>query len=144
MAWRQPDDKPLSEPRMESLLTHIWFKITALLDSIMMRSHEHPVMWSQITSHSTVCLTAQADPHPSLHYWPFVRRIHRWPATTDKEKSPTWWCHHAMLHYVGCVITVPTICTINPVIWIIVVVCEILHVLPEPTLIKFYVAMWYH
>ena len=24
MAWRRPGDKPLSEPRMESLLTHIW------------------------------------------------------------------------------------------------------------------------
>ena len=24
MAWRRPDDKPLSEPKVVSLMTHIW------------------------------------------------------------------------------------------------------------------------
>ena len=58
------------------------------------------VMPSQITSHSTVCLTLFRLTHrrriESPHYWPFVRGIHRSPADSP-HKGPVMWkafpCH---------------------------------------------------
>ena len=50
--------------------------------SITMTSHER-----QITSHSTVRLTAYADLHQSPRHWTFFRGIHRWPVNSP-HKGP--------------------------------------------------------
>ena len=55
--------------------------------------------------HSTVCLTAYADPHhlkklQRPHQWPFVRGIHRWPVNSPhkgpvtRKKAPICSRHH--------------------------------------------------
>ena len=61
MAWRRPGDKPLSEPMMVSLPTHIC------------ATRPQWVSWPPIL---LVCRNLQKQ---FPHYWPFVRGIHRWP-----------------------------------------------------------------
>ena len=96
MAWRQPGDKPLSEPRMESLLTHIcvtrpqWVNrsrpqqngwhlahnsLNALswikTDVFWFKFHWNLFLWDNKSAPLWVCclLRAKPLPVPMLTYW---------------------------------------------------------------------------
>ena len=81
--WRQPGGKPLSEPMMVSLLTHIcitqpqWIKLGNHYNDVLKST-----MASQITSlmivNSSVYSGADQRKHQSSASLAFVRGIHRW------------------------------------------------------------------
>ena len=71
MAWRRPGDKPLSEPMMVSLPTHICV------------TRPQWVSWPPIL---LVCRDLQKR---FPHYWPFVRGIHRWPVHSPLRGTVT-------------------------------------------------------
>ena len=99
MAWRRPGDKPLSEPMMVRLPTHIcitrphWvltdagLNKMATLQATFRHVHYNDVMMgpiaSQITSltivYSIVYSDADQRKHQSSASLVFVRGIHRWP-----------------------------------------------------------------
>ena len=114
MAWHQPGDKPLPEPMMVSLLTHIcvtrpqwvngWMLFTypyspgLLLWHWYNRAISHhysevivSAMASQIPSISIDCLTAFSGgdhrKHQSSASLAFVRGIHRW-SVDSPHKGP--------------------------------------------------------
>ena len=97
MAWRRPGDKPLSEPMMASLLTHIcvtqWVKFTPMLLVSHNSSSIMSVMASQITGVSivcsTVCSSTDQRKHQSSASLAFVRGIHRWPVDSPHQGAVT-------------------------------------------------------
>ena len=74
MAWRRPGDKPLSEPKMESLLMHIcvtWPKWVKKHSREYTRaSHIWPCRKSPCQAWSLTSL------HKASHHCPYVQRIH--------------------------------------------------------------------
>ena len=60
MAWRRPGDKPLSEPRMESLLTHIcvtrpqWVNVISTLSYSMLKIREKKWQFRQASDFSSL------------------------------------------------------------------------------------------
>ena len=106
-------------------LMHCGICETCLLHDAPLISNRAPFKCITMTSHerhvvsnyrSSDCLfNSLSGPtskkHQSLHYWPFVRGIHRWPVNSshkwpsNAEKVSIWWRHHA---YRLC--SIPTIC----------------------------------
>ena len=90
MAWRRPGDKPLSEPMMVSLPTHIcvpqhqWVKRHPITHLIIVDKDHSDVTWRlwDLKSPSFWLFVPQLVPGnnkwniKALHYWPFVRRNH--------------------------------------------------------------------
>ena len=91
MAWRRRGDKPLSEPMMDKLLTHIcvtrpqwvWRHMYHQTSNI-----SHTLVGNEIVDHSDVVGASPvgAAPHDDVikwkhfpRYWPFVQGIHRPP-----------------------------------------------------------------
>ena len=75
MAWRRPGDKPLSEPMMASLLTHICITRPQWVNMwVVMTSWHGHASWGH-------------------HYWPFIGRIHQFPLDSH-HKGPViqLWC----------------------------------------------------
>ena len=77
MAWCQPDDKPLYETMVVSLLTRIcvnrpqWVKIFNISLKLCTRFalwHDDVIKWKHFP-----------------RYWPFVRGIHRWPVNSQHK-----------------------------------------------------------
>ena len=120
MAWRRPGDKPLSEPMMLSLLTHICVTRPQWVNA----AHKNPIitvavlmihycdvimgaMTSKITSltivYSTIHSGGDQRKHQSSASLAFVRGIHRWPVNSPHKWPVTrkmfsiWWHHHVMI-----------------------------------------------
>ena len=77
MAWRRSGDKPLSEPMMVSLPTHIcvtrpqWVKVSyavILIWAVKSPQYYDVIKWKHFSS-----------------YWPFVRRIHQSPVNSPHK-----------------------------------------------------------
>ena len=68
MAWRRPGDKPLSEPMMVSLLTHICVTRPQWVKLITTHKYDDVIKWKHF-----------------LRYWPFVRVIPRSPVNSPKK-----------------------------------------------------------
>ena len=87
MAWPRPGDKPLSEPMMVSLLTHIcvtrpqWFK------EIIIYNSKRKLRWPR----STVALKGH-------HYISFLIAWNKIGAC--EKKNPMWLCIH---NYLACI-----------------------------------------
>ena len=120
MAWRRPGAKPLSEPMMLSLLTHICVTQPQWVNA----AHKNPIitvavlmihycdvimgaMTSKITSltivYSTIHSGGDQRKHQSSALLAFVRGIHRWPVNSPHKWPVTrkmfsiWWHHHVMI-----------------------------------------------
>ena len=97
MAWYRPGDKPLSEPKIVSLLTHICLTICVLNCSeeskfcVWHRLMKSSTMTSQISSVSIVYSAFRSDAdqrkHQSFASLAFMRGIHRWPVNSP-HKGP--------------------------------------------------------
>ena len=55
--------------------------------------------WSFCCLFGSLCIPTSKK-HQSLHYWSFVRGIHRWPVNSphkgpvSRKKASIWWRHH--------------------------------------------------
>ena len=92
MASRRPGDKPLFEPMMLSLQTHIyvarpqWVKLAVILLWWLKES-----LWYSITTylHSYQTILHQ-NGQCFPHCWPFVRKIHRSPVDSPYKETVLW------------------------------------------------------
>ena len=101
MAWRRRGDKPLSEPMMDKLLTHIcitrpqwvWRHMYHQTSNI-----SHTLVGNEIVDHSDVVGASPvgAAPHDDVikwkhfpRYWPFMQGIHRPPVHSPSQMPVT-------------------------------------------------------
>ena len=111
MPWRWPCDKPLSEPMVVSLLTHIcitrpqWVK-TMVSPCPISRPLSKPTQ-IHYQLNSIEGYLRQVCPKPGCqkmiikapHYWPFVREMYRWlmnfphkgPVLVTVTSQWVWW-----------------------------------------------------
>ena len=100
MNWRRPGEKPLSEPKMDRLPTHIWVTqpqwvnlTSRLIRTVLSCYHYGDVIMStiasQITSltivYSTVYSDADKRKYQSYASLAFVRGIHRRPVNSPHK-----------------------------------------------------------
>ena len=71
MAWRRPGDKPLSEPMVVSLLTHICVTRPQWVNVIRADYAEGPMIHGGVMTRKGF-----------LDYLPVVRGIHKWPVAS--------------------------------------------------------------
>ena len=110
MAWRRPGDKPLSEPVMVSLLTHIcvtrpqWVKIQTFWLSLSLKPHGHAALLALCAGNHLETYGLPSHRACNAELWCFLCC---WPEQTVKqtvelpviwEASPPMWhhCHVAL------------------------------------------------
>ena len=114
MAWRRPDDKPLSEPMMVSLLTHIcvtrpqWVKDIMVFWYLTMNYSrlEKPLQWRHnecngVSYHRRLpCLLnllfMRQRKHQTSTSLDFERGIHQWPVDSTQKRPVTRRCFNLM------------------------------------------------
>ena len=88
MSWRRPGDKPLSEPMMVCLLTHICLTRPQWVNHSIMILVNGQAYTGQIGKWPWHCTTTHDDVIKWKHfprYWPFLRGIHRSPVNSTHK-----------------------------------------------------------
>ena len=116
MAWRRPCDKPLSEPMMVSLLTHICVTRPQWVNDLCTKASKQLnafTRFSKCLSFYSINLVINNFNNGDYQYsslvwlrvtglcagnspWP-VNSPHKWPVT--RENVSIWWRHHLTSHY---------------------------------------------
>ena len=93
----------LSKPLKELSDWCHWKLFCVVLNAITMTSHERHVVSNYRSFNplfNSLC-GPTSKKRRSLHHWPFVRGIHRWPlkpphkGPVTRKKASIWWRHHA-------------------------------------------------